>query len=386
MDTKKLYPLKFIPIPSEKPWGGSALIAKLGKTFTVADEDGNESELTSNDKIGESWEIADMGFNDSVVSQGWLAGNTIGELMETYMERIVGDDLYNYYGRQFPLLVKFLDIQDRLSVQVHPDDVTAAERYDSLGKSEVWYILDAEPDAKIYLGFNRNINAGELYERCLSGTVEEVLNVIHPQKGDVIHITPGTVHAADKGILIAEIQESSDLTFRLYDWGREHNPQTARPIHLEEAMDFINYDKFDDSLYIKAAESQNNGEPVRCLVKSDEFTISLMNVDSPLLIETDKFNRFLIYSCIEGSAQIKKSLKEADSEDVILKKGETILIPADMDNFYIVPLSAGTQLIESMVERREEMDEYIDPDTEPFLEGEDYGGLETMNDPEDEED
>lgn len=380
METKKLYPLRFIPIPSVKPWGGSGLISKLGKAFTVSDDDGNETELTANDKIGESWEIADMGFNDSVVSHGWLAGNTIGELMETYMERIVGDDLYNYYGRQFPLLVKFLDIQDRLSVQVHPDDMIAAERYDSLGKSEVWYVLDAAPDAKVYLGFNRDTNAGELYERCLNGTVEEILNVIHPQKGDVIHITPGTVHAADKGILIAEIQESSDLTFRLYDWGREHNPETARPIHLEEAMDFIDYNKVDDSLYRKADSLQNNGEPVCRLVKSDEFTISLMEVNAPLLIETERFNRFLIYSCIEGSVEIKMSLKDAGHDVFVLKKGETVLIPADMDDFYIVPLEAGAKLIESMVERREETDEYIDPDTEPFLEGEDYEGLESMDD------
>ena len=248
---KKLYPLRFIPIASRRPWGGNALVTKLGKEFTECDEDGNEIRIGSDVLIGESWEIADMGFEDSVVKDGWLAGNTLSEVMETYLERVVGENVYNYYGRQFPLLIKFLDINDRLSVQVHPDDEIAAERYDALGKNEAWYVMDAKPGARIYAGFNREVSAQELYDRCHAGTVEEILNVIYPKKGDILHITPGTVHAADGGLLIAEIQESSDLTFRLYDWGREFNPETARQLHMEEAIDLIDYNRFDDSHYIK---------------------------------------------------------------------------------------------------------------------------------------
>ena len=179
---KKLYPLKFIPIASRRPWGGNTLVTGLGKEFVVCDEDGNETVLGADEQIGESWEIADMGFEDSVVKEGWLAGNTISELMETYIERVVGEDVYNYYGRQFPLLIKFLDIKGKLSVQVHPDDEIAAERYDSLGKNEIWYVLDAKPGAKIYAGFNRDMTAQELYDRCHNGSVEEVLNVIYPKK------------------------------------------------------------------------------------------------------------------------------------------------------------------------------------------------------------
>ena len=202
-------------------------MTKLGKTFTVSNEDGEDVTLTLDDRIGESWEISDMGIEDSVISNGWLAGNTISEIMETYLERVVGDRVYEYYGRQFPLLIKFLDIQDKLSVQVHPNDEIGEQRYDSLGKTEMWYVMDAEPGAKIYMGFKHEISAQELFDRCHNGTVDEVLNVIYPKKGDCIFIAPGTVHAADKGLLIAEIQESSDLTFRLYDWGREFNPATA---------------------------------------------------------------------------------------------------------------------------------------------------------------
>ena len=217
---KKLYPFKFIPVASRRPWGGSNLVEKYGKEFVECDDEGNEIVLGTDELIGESWDIADMGFEDSVLSNGWLAGNTISEIMETYLERVVGDNVYRYYGRQFPLLVKLLDINGKISVQVHPDDEIAAERYDALGKSELWYVLDVQPDTKVYMGFKKEVTAQELYDKCHDGTVVDLLNVIHPKKGDVLYITPGTVHAVDGNIQIVEIQESSDMTFRLYDWGR----------------------------------------------------------------------------------------------------------------------------------------------------------------------
>ena len=248
---KKLYPFKFVPVASPRPWGGDALVKELGKQFVECDDEGNETVLGADVKIGESWELADMGIEDSVVSNGWLAGNTISELMETYMERIVGENVMNFYGRQFPLLIKFLDINDKLSVQVHPDDEVAAERYDSLGKAEIWYVMDAKPGAKMYCGFTRDLTAQEFYDRCKNCTIDEVLNVVYPKKGDVIYLRPGTVHAADGGLRIAEIQESSDMTFRLYDWGREFDPATARPTHIEEAIDVIDYRAFDPGLYRK---------------------------------------------------------------------------------------------------------------------------------------
>ncbi|MDE6870951.1 MAG: class I mannose-6-phosphate isomerase [Bacteroidales bacterium] len=401
METKKqLYPLKFIPVASKRPWGGKDLIEKLGKEFVEVDEDGNETPLSAADKIGESWEIADMGFEDSVVSEGWLAGNTISELMETYIERITGEDIYQYYGRQFPLLVKFLDINDRLSVQVHPDDEIAEQRYDALGKSEIWYVLDAAPGSKVYMGFKREVSAQELYDRCHNGTVEEILNVIYPKKGDAIYIKPGTVHSADGGLLIAEIQESSDLTFRLYDWGREFNPATARQMHLEEAIDLIDYRAFDESQYIKGPLWKDSGEDCHCahdgahqhghghshedeivrkLVQSREFTVNELKVSDPLHIYTEKFGRFIIYICIEGEITIQVPASDGKGgsrmENWHLKKGETVLIPADMPDFFIVPVDRASRVLEAMVEKFEEEDGYIDPDTEAYLEGEDYEGI-----------
>lgn len=390
---KKLYPFKFIPVASKRPWGGDALVKVMGKNFVECDEEGNEVKLGADVKIGESWELADMGIEDSVVADGWLAGNTISELMETYLERIVGEKVYNYYGRQFPLLIKFLDINDRLSVQVHPDDEVAAERYDSLGKAEIWYVMDAKPGAKIFAGFNKEMSAQELYDRCKNGTVEEVMNVITPRKGDSLLITPGTVHAADGGILIAEIQESSDMTFRLYDWGREFNPATARPLHLEEAIDIIDYRKFDDSLFRKGPlwekECHCHDDECHChedkvaetLAERPEFCATKINLTDPLHIYTEQFESFIVYICVEGAASIRVPSKNDRGEDCMenyeFAKGETVLVPAEMPDFFLVPRDRSTVLLEAVCRPEEGPDAYIDPETEAFLEGEDYEGLES---------
>lgn len=415
---KKLYPLKFVPIPSPRPWGGSRLVEGLGKRFMTVDHKGNEIPYSTDAMIGESWEIADMGFEDSIVENGWLAGNTIGELMETYLERIVGEDVYKYYGRQFPLLVKFLDINGKLSVQVHPDDEIAAERYDALGKPELWYVLDAKPGAKMYLGFNRDMTAAEFYTRCNEGTVEEVLNVIYPKKGDVIYVAPGTVHSADAGLLVVEVQASSDMVFRLYDWGRESDPATARPMHLEEAIDMIDYRAFDQGLYrkgplwgeeasgrpCKATECHcgedchcheeghechchdhehvhaDEGGAVETLIELPQFNVTKLKLSDPLHIYTEKFESFIVYICIEGAASVQvpstRDNGESYMETFELSKGETILIPADMSDFYLVPRDRSTELLEAVTRPVEDQDEYIDPSTEPFLENEDYEGLE----------
>ena len=381
---KKLYPLKFIPIACRKPWGGNVLVSELGKKFVECDPQGSEIVLGEDVPVGESWELADMGQEDSVVAEGWLAGNTVSDVMETYLERVVGEKVYNYYGRQFPLLIKFLDIHGKLSVQVHPDDEIAAERYDALGKAELWYVMDAAPGAKAYCGFNKTMTAQEFYDRCINGTIEEVLNVIYPKKGDVLVIKPGTVHAAEGGLLIAEIQESSDLAFRLYDWGREHDPQTARPMHLEEAIDVIDYNVFDQSLYRKGPlwgdEAAHEHGPVVSLMEGPEFNVSKLILADPLHIYTEKFESFIVYVCVEGAASVQVPSTKENGEACMVNyefaKGETVLIPAELPDFYLVPRDRSTVLLEAVVRPEEELDEYIDPNTEAFLENEDYEGLE----------
>lgn len=400
---KKSYPLKFIPVAMRKPWGGDSLIRKLGKSFVECDEDGNEHELTAKDKIGESWELADMGFVDSAVGEGWLAGNTIGDLMETYLEDIVGENVYPYYGRQFPVLVKFLDIKGRTSVQVNPDDEVAGQRYDALGKAKLWYIMEASPEAKLFLGFNRDVSAGEFYDRCKNGTLEEVLNTVRPEKGKSYFIEPGTVHSAGDGLLVAEIQESSDLTFRLYDWGREKKAEEARDMHLEEAFDIIDFCKYDGRRHKEThrecgheghdgckcheghgKHDRSHGEEDKIstrIAECPQFTVTKINLSDPLHIYTDQFGSFIIYVCVEGSASVQVPSEDGKgnkkTERYSLGKGETILIPADMSDFFLVPEDRETVLLETMLEEQEDIDDYIDPDTEPYVEGEDYEGLDT---------
>ena len=352
---KKLYPLKFISIASRRPWGGSALVKKLGKHFVECDEEGNETVLGEDVLIGESWELADMGIEDSVIENGWLAGNTISEVMETYLERIVGEKVYNHYGRQ---------------------------RYDQLGKAEIWYVMDAQPGAVVYAGFNREVSAQEFYDRCKNGTVGEIMNEIHPKAGDSIYVTPGTVHAADGGLLIAEIQESSDMTFRLYDWGREFNPATARKLHLEEAIDLIDYNAFNPELYKKGPlwGEEDHKHTVETLVESPQFNVAKLNLTDPLHIYTEKFESFIIYICTEGAASVQvpsvNEKGEACMDTYEISKGETILIPAELPDFYLVPRDRETVLLEAVTRPVEELDEYIDPTTEAFLENEDYEGAE----------
>ncbi|MFA6335037.1 MAG: type I phosphomannose isomerase catalytic subunit [Bacteroidales bacterium] len=317
---KNLYPIKFYPILKERVWGGITLVKSYNK------------QTTSSKPIGESWEISGVQGDISLISNGFLKGNDINEIIETYLGEVVGDEIYEKFGNEFPILIKLLDIQDRLSVQVHPDDETALQRHGSYGKTEFWYILDAEPSAKIYIGFNRDTTARELYDKCNDDTVVELLNVVSPKKGDYFFIEPGTIHAATGGILVAEIQQVSDVTYRIYDWGREHNPATAREMHLDLAIDCINYKKFNYS----------NGESGKEeLVNCNYFKVNLINIDKIKRLDSQDYSSFIIYICAEGGAII--SGKES-SEKIV--KGETMLIPAYMGEYTIEKNTANCQLLE----------------------------------------
>ena len=244
--------------------------------------------------------------------------------------------------------------------------------------------MDTRPGAKIYCGFSRDVTAQEFYDRCMNGTVEEILNVIYPKKGDVIYVKPGTVHAADGGVLVAEIQESSDLAFRLYDWGREHDPETARPIHLEEGIDVIDYTAFDQFLYRKGPlwgeEAAHEHGLAISLLETPQFNVSKVKLTDPLHIYTDQFESYIVYVCLEGAASIQVPSTNENGETCMnsyeFSEGETILIPAEMSDFYLVPRDRSTLLLEVVTRPEDELDDYIDPNTEAFLENEDYEGLE----------
>ena len=330
---RKLYPLTFIPLRQERVWGA------------------------------ESWEISSMGDGaESIVASGFLAENTLGDLVETYLGQIVGDRVFDRYGLQFPLLIKRLEVNELLSVQVHPSDETAAERYDQYGKDECWLVTAASPRARIYMGFKRDTSAAEFYRRCKEGTVEELLNVYVPKPGDFFHIPAGTVHACGGGLTIAEVQESSDMTFRLYDWGRENDPATARKMHLEEAIDCIDFNRYDEKrLHVPA------GDDRELLAENDHFTIRRRRVESPLILDMDRFESCLIYYCLEGSATVSC---EGAPEEAVLSPGGCVLIPWGVGEATLTPSGAGATLLQATIPAPEEADDYINPEAAAELPGE----------------
>ncbi len=378
---KKLYPLKFRSTAGKTPWGGNWFIERLGKSYTEKVEVGQSSTgkkkyaempLTLSDKIGESWEIADIGFRDSEVAEGWLAGSTLSEALETYLEDVVGENVYSYYGRQFPLLVKLLDVQGRTSLMVCPDDEIASPRYDTLGKMKFWYIMDAEPGSRLYMGFRKDVPAKELYERCMNGSLEEVLNVVTPHRGDVFMIPAGLVHAAADGVSIVEISESSDLDFKIYDWKIIKDLSDTESISLEAAFDFINMGPYDSSLALskKRKEMSKDGCTEK-LVSRKEFTITEIRLKDAIHINTGTTDTFLIYVCVNGTASLQIHKDDSGIDHYEIGTGEVILVPADITDFFLVPQDRDTILLEATVEKIEEPDEYINPDVEAKLPGDD---------------
>ncbi len=339
----KLYPIKFKPEARERVWGGNYLSVDLNKDFD------------KNIAIGESWEIWSLYGDSSLVSNGFLEGNSLDDIIETYMGDMVGDDIFQFYRGEFPLLIKFLDVKNKLSVQVHPNDETAFEREGTWGKSECWYIVDAKPGAKVYMGFNRDVTPTEVYEKAKNGTLEEILNVFTPQKGDLIYIEPGCVHSAGEGVVIAEIQESSDITYRLYDWGRENDPATARKMDLEDAIDIIDYKKYDkDKYYFNGITSGSN-----ILINSKNFIIKSLDLKESKRVIPSLVNSFIVYIALRGDAQIKTSKHKYE-----IKQGECIFIPAAMEDFLIEPNSEDSFLLEVYMPIIQEKDDYIDEDND----------------------
>ncbi|MBO4571230.1 MAG: class I mannose-6-phosphate isomerase [Bacteroidales bacterium] len=318
---KKLYPMTFEPIAQERAWGG------------------------------ESWLVSAMGEGrNSIVTNGFLAENDLDDILETYMGELVGDSIFEFYNLQFPLLVKTLDVRENLSVQVHPDDEIAFERFYEFGKCECWYVMETSPDARIYLGFKRETSAGEFYEKCKDGSVDELMNVYRPEPGETFFIPAGTVHACGGGLKIAEIQEPSDITFRLYDWGRENNPATARDMHLEEALDCIDYGPYDDSRF--HSRHKGGSTPV---ADCDRFTVRALDIASPLKVDMDAFDSCAVYLCLKGSVEVAQGGTDACT----LRRGEAVLLPAGIDDSLITPGKEGATLLEAHIREIKEKDEYI---------------------------
>ncbi|MFO8087720.1 MAG: type I phosphomannose isomerase catalytic subunit [Bacteroidales bacterium] len=314
-----LYPLKFKPVYIEKIWGGNKLKNKLNMPDAPSLQG------------GEAWVLSGVPGNESVVLNGNLKGNTLNELVEIFMGDLVGDKLFYEYGEVFPVLIKFIDANDWLSIQVHPDDKLAEKRHQSFGKTEMWYILEAEKQSQLISGFNQDIDEAEYIQRVKEGSLREVLNFVDVRDGDVFYIPAGRVHALGPGILLAEIQQTSDITYRIYDWDRLDASGLPRELHAEQAIKAIDFSPVQEaktSYTIK--ENQTNK-----LISSEKFTTNMLELKQPIRKDYAEVDSFVAYVCLDGHMKIQAK----DSDAVVVNQGETVLIPNQLNAMEIYPQS-----------------------------------------------
>ena len=307
--------LKFTPILKNKIWGGTKLSQLFGKA-------------TDSSHLGESWELSGIEGDESVVSNGVFAGKSIAELIETYKGDLVGEKVFENFGLTFPLLFKFIDANDDLSIQVHPDDETAMKRHNSFGKTEMWYVVDADEKAEIIIGFAKNSSREEYVSAVKSGQVEKLLQRITVKKGDVFSVPAGRIHSIGKGILLAEIQQTSDITYRVYDYKRTDENGKERDLHVNQALDVIDFETSPNS---KILYHPKLNEAVR-LLECDYFTTNIIRFNREIISSYAKLDSFVVYMCIEGKFEI-----DIRGEKTIVEKGETVLIPAIFDTVKLIP-------------------------------------------------
>lgn len=314
---KNLYPLKFTPILKEKIWGGKKLKDILGKNI------GNKC------NIGESWELSGVEEDESIVANGFLKGNSINELIEIYMGDLVGEKVYKKFGNQFPLLIKFIDASRDLSIQVHPNNEIALERHNSYGKTEMWYVMQADTDARLVAGFKDEVTCQSYVEHVENNKLDELLGYTKVEPGDVFYIPAGRVHSIGAGILLAEIQQTSDITYRIYDYDRVDKDGEKRELHTDEALDVINYLKLDEPKKKYLIKENNFSEVVKC----DYFTTNIIELTNTIEKDYYKIESFVIYICLEGAFEVEMF----NSEKTIVLMGETILVPAECSSVIITP-------------------------------------------------
>lgn len=312
-----LYPLKFNPIFKEKIWGGDKIRTVFGMDYAPLPN------------CGEAWVLSGYGQEISVVSNGFLAENQLDELIEVYMGDLVGEAVYEQYGNKFPLLIKILNSSDWLSIQVHPDDELAKSRHNDLGKTEMWYVASAETGAELISGFNREMDAAQYLSNLENGTIKQIMNYEKVKKGDVFFMPSGRVHALGPGLLIFEIQQTSDLTYRIYDFDRVDDKGNPRQLHTDLALDALDF-AYHHSVRTDYTPEFNRTVPI---VESKYFNTSMIHFDKPVVKDYSGIDSFVILQCAEGEC-----LVEYDGGSATLKAGEVLLVPAIMERLRIVPL------------------------------------------------
>lgn len=318
----KLYPLKFNPILKERLWGGT----KLRDVFNKPIE---------NDITGESWEVSAVKGDVSVIANGELKGKSLQEILETYPEDLLGTSVFERFGTEFPILIKFIDAKQDLSIQVHPNDKLAKERHNSFGKTEMWYVMDADPNAQLIVGFNKSVTPEEYQTHLKNGTLTQIMNYEPVTEGSTFFINTGKVHAIGAGTLLAEIQQTSDITYRVYDFDRRDKDGNLRELHTEQAIDAIDYQKKDDFKvsYSKDENARNS------MVECPYFITNFLKLTRNFSIDMASNRSFHIYMCVKGEGVISDG-----THPVKIRKGETILVPASCLNITIE--TQGIELLE----------------------------------------
>ena len=307
-----IYPLQFVPILKEKIWGGQKLSTILHKDL-------------AEDNVGESWELSAVEGSESIVSNGVYKGRSIVDLIKEFPKEILGKAIYFSFGTTFPLLFKFIDAKDDLSIQVHPDNELALKRHAGLGKTEMWYIMQADANAELVVGFNKDTDRQTYINALEKNELLPLLNEVKVQKGDVFYLKTGTVHAIRAGVFLAEIQQSSDITYRVYDWNRKDRNGKFRDLHTDLALDAIDYNATNAKINYVTIDNQRN-----VLVKSPFFTTNIIPLDGEMVVyHVGEF--FKVYMCVDGNFQIRYQ-----SDTYNYKKGDTVLIPANMIDFKLI--------------------------------------------------
>lgn len=310
----ELYPVKFTPLYKYRLWGGEKLKTQLNKDY---DEN----------NIGESWEISDVKGDETKVANGPLAGKTLKELIQEYKGDFVGSSVYKTFGEDFPLLIKFIDAKTPLSIQVHPSNELAKERHNSFGKNEMWYVMGADKDAELIVGFEKEIDKAEYQKHLEDDTILEVMHHETVKKGDTFYIPTGRIHAIGAGVLLAEIQQTSDVTYRIYDYKRvDAVTGKERELHNDLALDAIDFTYHSNFKTDYKTETNTSNK----LVHSPYFKTNFIKVDGTLEKDYSSLDSFVIYMCVDGALELQNGGKSYS-----LKMGETILLPAFLNDVKI---------------------------------------------------
>lgn len=315
----ELYPLKFNPVYSYRIWGGNKLRTVLNKDY-------------NQENIGESWEVSDVEHNETRVSEGQLKGKSLKDLINQFKGDFVGDNVYETFGINFPLLIKFIDAKTPLSIQVHPSNELAKERHNSFGKNEMWYVLQAEENAELIVGFSGTVEKENYIEHLNKSTLSEILNIEKVSSGDTFYIPTGRVHAIGAGVLLAEIQQTSNITYRIYDYDRiDSKTGEKRELHTSLAIDAIDFDYYENyrTDYAKKINTSNK------LVHSPYFKTNIIHVSKAMEMDYSKTDSFVIYMCVEGKLEV-----EFDNKNYSLQMGETLVIPAVIKELTLIGAKA----------------------------------------------